>query len=126
MPDFYTSSGSKIHAEQWFPGRPVTGVMQPHFGSMTKFQPYITLTNVVCGGLTVPVSPGDWIVVDGNETFLVRHPAFKAMHRPADNESAIALGFTNLVDYESKREARRSSADSAPCISLPTTPKQNA
>lgn len=102
MPNFYNSFGSKVHAEQWFPGRPVTGVMQPHFGSMTKFMPYITLKGGVCGEITVPVAPGDWVVVGDSETFLVKHPTFKVMHRPVDDEAAIALGFTSLEDYESK------------------------
>lgn len=104
MPDFYTNSGSNVTAEQWFPSRPVTGVMQPHSGSLTQFEPYITLTNIVCEGLVVPVSPGDWIVVvDKKETFVVKDPAFKVMHRPVDDESAIALGFSSLNDYNVSR-----------------------
>ena len=100
MPNFYNNSGALVHAEQWFPGRPVIGVMQPHFGSMVQFEPHITINNFLCGEVTVPVVPGDWIVlVDNKETFVVKHNTLKTMLKPADDEAAIALGYSSLEDY---------------------------
>lgn len=87
-----------IQAEQWFPDKPVEGVVQPKPSSMTQFAPYIrTLEGDHL------VSSGDWIITGiVGEKYCCKNHIFKDIYVPTDEESAIALGWESLEDYDTQ------------------------
>lgn len=97
MPNF-RKKPVMISAEQWFPDKPVEGVVQPRPHSMTQFYPYIkTLEG------DHQVSPGDWIIVGiVGEKYPCKDHIFKDTYVPVDDEGAIALGWKSLEDYDAQ------------------------
>lgn len=80
--------GSKVTAEQWYPDRPVTGVLQPNPHSSTQFIPHVFTAD----DDVTEVSPGDWIVTDSRgERYVYSDRVFKQSYSPVDDEAAIAL-----------------------------------
>lgn len=84
-----------IQAEQWFPDKPVEGVMTPQ--TMTQFDPYIrTLEGDHL------VSPGDWVITGIiGEKYCCKDYIFKDLYVPVfGDEAAKSLGWDDLDDYE--------------------------
>ncbi|MGL5926217.1 hypothetical protein [Chroococcidiopsis sp.] len=81
-----------ISAEQWFPDRPVSGVLQPLPNSQTQFDPHIvTLESKLCAGPHL-VSPGDWIVTGvKGEKYPVKDEIFRLTYEPVDEEAEKAF-----------------------------------
>lgn len=97
MPNFRKKPVT-ISAEQWFPDKPVEGVIQPRPGSTTQFYPYIkTLEG------DHQVSIGDWIIVGvKGEKYPCKDEIFRLTYEPVDDESAFALGWTHYEDYNAR------------------------
>ena len=85
-----------ISAEQWFPDKPVEGVLVPEPGCTIQCEPHIeTLEGHVF------VSPGDWIITEIiQEKYICKDYIFKNTYVPVDDESTMAFGWDDLADYE--------------------------
>lgn len=100
VPNFYNKLKTIISAAQWYPDRPVQGVLQPNPNSSTQFIPHVFTAD----DDVTEVSPGDWIVTDSiGERYCYSDRVFKQTYDPVDDEAAIALGWMTKGDYERRQ-----------------------
>lgn len=67
-----------VEAWQWFPGRKIGVVIEPSKRSVTKFMPFVNTPNG-----PVELTPGDWIVLEGDEVRVVHEDKFDALYEVA-------------------------------------------
>ena len=78
-----------IEAEQWFPGKPVDGVIESDPDSTTQFAPFVETLE---GPLNV--SPGDWIITGiKGEKYPCKPDIFEATYESAAFEPAQDDGY---------------------------------